>query len=136
MNILRWGLALLLAAFLIFMGMQKFGGPNPIFSYIAQSTGMALFEPGVRMLTGAMEITAALLLILPRTRLYGGLLTLVVLGGALAFHLSPFLGIVAPVAFSPDGGYVKSSMLFVMAVSFFVAALALVFVERLEKKPS
>ncbi|VAV93052.1 hypothetical protein MNBD_ALPHA06-798 [hydrothermal vent metagenome] len=135
MKFLKWGFVILLAAFLVFMGAQKFGGPNPIFHYIANSTGMAFFEPQVRLLTGVAEIVAAALLVWPRTRMLGAYLSLAVLGGALLFHLSPFLGINAPVAFNADGGYVKSPALFIMASSFFVVTLALIYVERVTEKP-
>ena len=36
----------LLAAFMAFMGFQKLMGPNPVFSYLAEQSGIALFEPG------------------------------------------------------------------------------------------
>ncbi len=133
MTILRWGLAIILAGFFILMGAQKFGGANPVFQYMAEQSGIGLFEPGARMITGAGEITAALLLLLPRTRLYGALLALALLAGALTFHLSPWLGINAPVAFADDGSYIKSPMLFIMAVSFFVASLGMLFVENAER---
>ena len=146
MNIFRWILAIILAAFFIMMGVQKLGAHNPVFQYLASHSGIGLFEPGVRMLTGLAEISAALLIILPRTRVLGALLALAVLGGALAFHLSPWLGINAPVAFAQsctaaancdyasDASYQKSPMLFYMAISFFVASLGLLFVEKQERK--
>jgi uncharacterized membrane protein YphA (DoxX/SURF4 family) len=139
MKILTWVLVGLLAIFLIFMGAQKLMGPNPVFSYIAETTGIGLFEPLVRILTGLAEIAAAILLVLPKMRMKGAMLALFVLGGALLFHISPFLGIVAPVAFAEEGSvdkYIKSPMLFYMASSFFVAVLALIFVERVQIDPA
>jgi uncharacterized membrane protein YphA (DoxX/SURF4 family) len=146
MTVFRWILALILAVFFVFMGAQKVMAPSPVFQYIAIQSGIGLFEPGVRILTGLAELSAAILIILPRTRQFGALLALGVLGGALAFHLSPWLGITAPVAFSDacmaaqacdyasQASYVKSPMLFVMAVSFFFASLGMLFVERLHNK--
>jgi len=136
MKILQWALVILLAGFLVFMGVQKFGGPNPVFSYIAATTGLGLFEPWVRMVTGVMEIMAAVLLLVPRTRILGGLLSIAVIGGAIAFHLSPFLGINAPIAFDADGEYVKSSALFFMAVGFFAISLVLMYIQYRGKKPT
>ncbi len=133
MTLLRWVLAIVLAVFFIIMGVQKFTGPNPVFQYIAEHSGMAFFEPQVRMATGAAEILAALLILVPRTRLLGALLAIAVLGGALVFHLSPWLGINAPVRFAADGSYVKSPMLFIMAVSFMFASLGLLLVEMGER---
>ncbi|MCF6292023.1 MAG: DoxX family protein [Robiginitomaculum sp.] len=123
-------LSIILALFLIFMGVQKFLGANPVFSYLGETTGFALFEPVIRILTGVMEIIAALLLLWPAKRKYGALLAAAIIGGALVFHLSPFLGINAPVTFTPDGSYVKSSMLFFMAVGSFIVALAVISVDR------
>ncbi len=133
MTILRWGLAIILAGFFIMMGAQKFGAHNPVFQYMAEQSGIGLFEPGVRMITGLGEVTAALMILWPRTRILGALLALALLAGALTFHLSPWLGINAPVAFAEDGSYVKSPMLFIMAVSFFFASLGMLFVERTEQ---
>ncbi|MDQ7019043.1 MAG: hypothetical protein Q9M33_07735 [Robiginitomaculum sp.] len=149
MKSVRWSLAIILAAFLVFMGSQKFGTHNPVFQYMAIQSGISLFEPGVRMATGLAEISAALLILWPRTRLYGALLALAVLGGALALHLSPWLGINAPVDFSEAcraaqncdyadmSSYMKSPMLFIMALGFSLITLGLYVLERSAgKKPS
>jgi len=115
--------AILLAAFLVMMGAQKFGAENIIFATIAERSGVSLFEPVIRMLTGAGELGAALLLLIPRTRLFGALGAVAIIGGAILFHLSPWLGI--NVAMAP--GEEPSSMLFMMAVgSFLLAVLTLI----------
>jgi hypothetical protein len=134
MKILRWGAGLLLAAFMVFMGSQKFGPANPVFQYIAEQSGIDLFEPIVRMAVGASEILAAVLLVaglfIVSVRGVGGLLSLGVVGGAIVFHLSPWLGISAPVAFDEAGQYVFSPMLFGMAVGAFVLSLLVVWLDR------
>ena len=89
-------LALLLAAGFIFFGVQKFGTTNPVFSIIAERSGIGLFEPLVRMMTGAGELLAALMLLIPAARKLGTLLGLAILIGAIGFHLSPWLGINVP----------------------------------------
>jgi hypothetical protein len=66
------------------------------------------------MLVGISELIAAILLILPATRIFGALLGLGILFGAIGFHLSPWLGI--SVAMEPDGD--PSPMLFLMAMFF------------------
>jgi len=86
-------LVLLLAAGLIFFGVQKFGAENPIFSIIADRSGIDLFEPVIRMATGVGELAAAALLLIPKTRKLGVLAGLAILIGAIGFHLSPWLGI-------------------------------------------
>lgn len=134
---MRWlkpGLTLILGLFMIFMGLQKLGPANPVFQFIAEQSGIALFEPAVRIATGVLEMLAGLLLLgslsIKRLRLYGAGLSLAVIAGAVVFHLSPWLGISAPVAFAPDGSYQHSPMLFVMALVFGLMALALVWLDR------
>ena len=89
-------LPLAVAAGFLFFGVQKFGATNPIFSVIADRSGISLFEPVIRMLTGVAEIMTAILILIPRTRLLGALGGLGVLAGAIGFHLSPWLGISVP----------------------------------------
>jgi hypothetical protein len=55
-KIIDWVTALLLSIFFIFMGVQKLGSENVIFSIIALKSGIALFEPSVRMLVGVAEL--------------------------------------------------------------------------------
>lgn len=147
-RLLSWALALGFAGALVFLvGLPKFIGPdpNPIFALIAGRTGVDLFEPYIRYATGAAELTAALLLIIPRTRFFGALLAGGVTLGAIGFHLSPFLGIQIPqmdrlvtllqegrsvseidaMALPTDGG-----MLFMIALAFLAVAAALAWLER------
>lgn len=130
----------LLAVFMTFMGSQKFGESNPVFSYIAAQSGIELFEPLVRMVTGVAELAAAVLILLGLflgiARGLGALLSLAVIGGAILFHLSPWLGINAPVAFAENGGYVFSPMLFIMAVVFFALSAGLTYADRDALLPS
>jgi hypothetical protein len=92
-----------------------------------------------------MELAAAALLVIPRTRLLGALLAAAVTIGAIGFHLSPFLGIAIPqmdaivplllegrsvaeidaMSLPTDGG-----VLFMMALAFLVVAAALTWIER------
>lgn len=134
MHWLKTGLTLLLGLFMFFMGLQKFGPANPVFQFIAEQSGMALFEPAVRIATGVLEMLAGLMLLgslsIKRLRIYGAGLSLAVIAGAVIFHLSPWLGISAPVAFAPDGSYQHSPMLFVMALVFGAAAAVLAWLER------
>lgn len=147
-SILSWVLAVGFAAALVLLvGLPKFIGPepNPIFALIAGRTGISLFEPYLRYATGAAELAAAILLVIPRTRFYGALLAGGVTVGAIAFHLSPFLGIQIPqmdlllpllqsgrsiaeidaMSLPTDGG-----MLFGMALAFLAIAAALIWIER------
>jgi len=89
-------LTLIVAAGFIFFGVQKFGATNPIFSVIAERSGISLFEPVIRTLTGVAELAVAALILIPRTRLLGSLGGVGVVVGAVGFHLSPWLGINVP----------------------------------------
>ncbi len=110
-----WALAL----FMIMMGVMKFlPDTPPIFQIIENNTGIGVINPAFKYLTGVLEIVAGLLLFV-RTR-QGALLSLLIIGGAIASHLT-VLGINTPTG--PEITSEKSPMLFVMAVvSFFVAA--------------
>ena len=147
-RLLSWALALGFAAALVFLvGLPKFIGPdpNPIFALIAGRTGVGLFEPYIRYATGAAELTAALLLIIPRTRFFGALVAGAITLAAIGFHLSPFLGTTIPAMdqlvpllqqgksvaeidamnLPTDGGG-----LFMMALAFLAIAAALLWLER------
>ena len=89
-------LTLIVAAGFFFFGVQKFGAENIVFETIAEKSGISLFEPVIRMLTGVAEVGTAILILIPRTRLLGALAGLGVLAGAIGFHLSPWLGINVP----------------------------------------
>ena len=115
-NILSHGTAVLLAAFLVMMGVQKFGAENIVFAQIAEKSGIALFEPAVRTLVGVAELAVAALLVLPRTRALGVLGAAATIGGAILFHLSPWLGISVVL----EKGAEPSPALFFMAVGSFV----------------
>ena len=115
-----------LAAFMAFMAIQKFIGGVPIFQIIetnaAGQFGLDLpwIEPWFRYVTGALELVAAVFLVLGR-RLAGGGLSLLVTAGAIIAHLT-VLGVSTPMSGEP--GAVESPMLFIMALAAFAASLA------------
>ena len=90
--------SLALAAGFAFFGVQKFGAENLIFDLIGQRSGLSIFEPWVRVATGVGELTTAVLLAIPnaKSRALGTVAGLAILFGAIAFHLSPWLGIHVP----------------------------------------
>ncbi len=106
MAIVRWILALAIGGFLLMFGVTKFTGGAHIFPYIeykATALGFPmadLFFPLVNYATGALELVAGALIILPMTRKLGSFLAVLPFAGATAFHLSPLLGVVTPAAFS------------------------------------
>ncbi len=98
------------------------------FKFTAQPESVRLFtiigmEPYGRIGTGVMELIAATLILIPRYTGYGAMLGLIMMTGALYFHLTK-IGIY----FGGD------ALLFTYAVITFVCCAALIFVykERLE----
>lgn len=120
------GVAVLLGVFLIIMGVQKFGAENIIFSIIAERSGISLFEPQVRVLTGVLELIAAVLLFIPRVRPFGAILAFGLIGGAITFHLSPWLGIMISMA----PGKPATPELFSMAVGSFIVTCIVLYQNR------
>ncbi len=102
MAILRWVLALAVGGFLVFFGVMKFTGGAHIFPYIEYKAAAAgapfaeLAYPLGNYATGGLELIAGLLLIIPMTRGIGSKLAVLPFLGAVAFHLSPFLGVTTP----------------------------------------
>ena len=145
MNAIRWIVALGLGGFLIFFGVMKFTGGAHIFPYIEYRANLNgfpladLFFPLVNYATGALEILAGALVILPMTRRIGAPLALLPLVGAVGFHLSLLLGVSVPVGYADgappdtlaDGGPFVAShfateftpMLFYTAVAVTIVAL-------------
>jgi hypothetical protein len=87
-----------LAAGFLFFGAQKFGVENAVFEIIAERSGIDIFEPVIRRLTGVAELVTAALFLVPNARIkkLASLSAAAVLLGAIGFHLSPWLGINVP----------------------------------------
>ncbi len=102
-------------------------GTNIIFQTLAERSGITLFEPTGRVVTAYLELLAALLLLFPFSRRWGAFLAFCILGGAVGFHLSPWLGREVPLALSQnaptDGGE-----LFMLAIAMLVASLLIMFI--------
>ena len=152
MAILRWGLALAVGGFLIFFGVMKFTGGAHIFPFIeykAAAAGVPFADfayPLGNYATGALELLAGILLILPMTRTVGAKLAILPFLGAVLFHLSPYLGVTTPdgyadpkpiEALAAGGPFVRSDFsegasmaLFTIALTGLVAAIINVFVQK------
>lgn len=115
-RIASWILQFLVAGILAQTLYFKFtAAPESV--YIFKTLGV---EPWGRLLAGASELVAAVLLLVPRTVVFGALLSLGVISGALMSHLTK-LGIVV----QNDRG-----LLFGLACVVFVASLAIVWLRR------
>jgi len=137
--------AVFFAGLLVLFGALKFTSAAHIFPYIeykAMGLGFPfarLFYPVANWGTGALEIAAGALLLLPATRFIGARLAVLPVAGAVAFHLSPLLGVNTPTGYANDpplealaagGGFVRtdftavtSPMLFFIAVAVFAASV-------------
>jgi hypothetical protein len=128
-------LGYLLAAFMAFMGAQKFIGGVPIFGIIeaniAARWDMTLdwIEPWLRYATGVLELVAAALLVQGR-RLTGGGLALLITLVAVGAHLT-VLGIETPMSSEPDAA--RSPMLFIMALVALAASACVTVLSRKSK---
>jgi hypothetical protein len=109
----------------------KFSGAaesRHIFITVGDFLGIGFFEPYGRYLIGTAELAASILLLIPRSQIYGAILTLGVLGGAIFFHLFTPLGVV--VRWTENGVQQQDSTLFILAVASFIAALLIVWIRR------
>src|SRR5687767_9149038 len=109
---LLWICRILAALILLQTLYFKFSGA-PESVYIFSQVGM---EPYGRIATGIAELVAAILILIPRTSLYGALLALILMVGAIGSHLF-ILGI----EIMNDGG-----QLFIYAVIVTLACLFII----------
>jgi hypothetical protein len=116
--ILSWLLQIAVAAILFQTLFFKFTGAAESV-YIFSTLGL---EPWGRIGSGVAELIACVLLLIPSTVVWGAALSLLVISGAIASHLTR-LGIVV----QNDGG-----LLFVLAVIVFAAALTILMIRRHE----
>lgn len=92
-----------------------------IFSTIREWSGIGLFEPFGRWFIGFSELVASVLLFIPRTRIWGAGMALVIISGAIFFHLVSPLGIEV----KGDGGE-----LFILACGVWIASAVTLWLER------
>jgi len=110
-NIIHWGLRLIAAVIMLQTLFFKFtAAPESV--YIFSKLGM---EPWGRIGTGAAELVASILLLIPATTAFGAMMGAGIMVGALFFHLTK-LGIVV----QDDGG-----QLFIYALLVFTSCLVL-----------
>jgi uncharacterized membrane protein YphA (DoxX/SURF4 family) len=115
-NIGMWIIKLIAAVILLQTLFFKFSAA-PVSVYIFSELGM---EPWGRIGTGILELIASVLLLIPATTLYGAILGLGLMSGAIFFHLSK-LGIEV----QNDSG-----KLFMMALIVIAICIILIWTER------
>jgi len=118
--IASWTLRGITAAILLQTLFFKFtGAPESV--YIFSTLGL---EPWGRIGTGVVELIASVLLLIPGTVVYGAVIALGVISGAIVSHLTR-LGIALPAV--DDKGE-----LFILAMIVFVCSAAVLFLHRHE----
>lgn len=123
--ITSWTLRSVAAVILLQTLFFKFTGAKEsvyIFTTVGKWTGLSFMEPWGRIGSGVAELIAAILLLLPSTVVFGSLLSLGVIGGAIFFHLAT-LGITLPAV--DDHGE-----LFALALVVFVCSAAVLVMHR------
>jgi uncharacterized membrane protein YphA (DoxX/SURF4 family) len=115
-QIFLWVLRILAALIMLQSLFFKFSASEESV-YIFTTVGM---EPWGRIATGTAELIAAILLLWPKTTVWGAVLAAGVMSGAIFFHLTS-LGIVV----KEDGG-----QLFIYALIVFIASLILIWCHK------
>ena len=126
LKLLAWPAALFIAYIFLWYEQYKLtGDPGSVELFTILTDGFWLhgYEKPVRLGVATAEITASILVVLPWTRLYGGILAFGIISGALFFHLVYPLGI-DPIG---DGG-----ALFAHAVEVWLCAAFVLVAWRLE----
>ena len=91
-----WALSTYIAFVFVQSLFFKFTGSEEsifIFSTLRAWSGIGLFEPAGRWIIGICELTASVLLLLPRTRIFGAAMAIGIMTGAISFHLFTPLGV-------------------------------------------
>jgi putative oxidoreductase len=116
LTVISWICRVIAAVIMLQTLFFKFSGAEESI-YIFTTVGM---EPWGRFLVGAMELVAAILILIPATSWLGALLALGLMTGAIGMHLT-ILGI----SVKDDGGY-----LFFLAVVVAASSALVLYVER------
>ena len=116
---LSWVFRLVITAIFLMVVVSKFTGDEEskqLFTTLMGAESEAIGRIG----SGVIELAAVILLFLPKTLVYGAILSLVTMAGAIFSHFTT-LGI----SVNGDGG-----MLFSMAIIVFVLSAALIYLFR------
>ncbi|MEM6301402.1 MAG: hypothetical protein AAF680_08030 [Pseudomonadota bacterium] len=137
-KIVSWVLAIYVAFVFVQSLFFKFSGSEEtviIFGTIADwmsSVGLSAIAQPFRdhggNAVGTSELIASALILIPRTRLYGALIAICVISGAIFFHLFTPLGVVRTInaAGDTDGG-----VLFFMACGVWLASAGLIYLHKM-----
>lgn len=133
-----WVLGLFLAVMLLWVAADTLApqppAKNHLFEVFRAASGIAYFEPLGRFAVGALEVLAAVLILVPVTRRFGAILGFLVMLFLAALVVQLVMqGIPVPVDTIGEGGVVSTtntdpSGLFYLVLGLLVAAIALIVV--------
>src|SRR3954462_8153555 len=125
LRLLTWPAALYIAGILLWYEQYKLtGNPGSVWLFTVISDWLYLdgYEKPFRLVVATAEIAASILVLLPATRMYGALLAVGIMSGAIFFHLASPLGI---------DPYVDGGALFKEACTVWLAAAFILVVNRM-----
>jgi len=111
----------------------KFSGhpqPTHIFNVVGEFLGLEFFKSYGAIIIGIAELTAIILLLIPTTRVFGALVTMGTMAGAIIFHLFSPLGI--DVHFIVNGEEMVDGSLFYHAIIALICGAYITFKRRTE----
>ena len=91
LRLLAWGAAIWIAYEFLWYEQYKLAGPTLVFDRLSAWSGIP--EKPFRLFVAGMEMVAALLVLVPRTRVFGAAFALGIMSGAIGFHLFTPLGV-------------------------------------------
>ncbi len=114
---LAWAAALWIAYEFLLYQQYKLTGPTLIFEILSEWSGIP--EQPFRLFVAGMEVTAAILVLIPRTQAFGALFAFGIMSGAIVFHLFTPLG-VDPFE---DGGVLFKEAVFTWCMALLIMAV-------------
>jgi hypothetical protein len=122
LKLLTWPAALIIACVLLWYEQYKLtGNPGSVWLFTVLSDWLFIhgYEKPFRLIVASAEITASILVVIPYTRVYGAVLALCVMTGAIFFHLFSPLGIDP---YGDGGSLFKQACLVWLCAAFIVFA--------------
>jgi uncharacterized membrane protein YphA (DoxX/SURF4 family) len=123
LRLLAWAAALWIAGEFLWYEQYKLtgnvGSIDGVFQPLANWFGIPAHEKPIRLFVATLEIIASMLVLLPRTRVYGALLALGLMSGAIFFHT------LGPIGIDPygDGGGLFKEACFTWVMAALILAI-------------
>ena len=123
LRLIVWSAALWIAGEFLWYEQYKLtgnvGSIDGVFQPLANWFGIPAHEKPIRLFVATLEIIAAILVLIPRTRIHGALLALGLMSGAIFFHT------IGPIGIDPygDGGGLFKEACFTWAMAALILAI-------------